>query len=100
MAETSRIMSDENGPVLTCKVEDCSYNDNECCRAPSIQVGDEHPRCDTYTHDMATAKADIATVSECHVGDCYFNKSQSCHAAGITVGFHSGHADCYTARTQ
>ena len=98
MAETSRMMSTENGPVLTCRVEDCSYNRQDCCHAPKIDVGDDHPKCDTYTHDYAQGQSDAPQVGSCKVFDCYFNQSQQCHAAGITVGFHNGHADCFTAR--
>jgi hypothetical protein len=99
MADMDRILTGDKGPVLTCKVLDCSYNQFECCYAAQIEVGDDHPRCDTYTHEEAGAKSDIAIVSQCHVQECYFNDSEICHAAGITVGVHRGHADCMTART-
>lgn len=99
MSEMERMMNSDNGPVLTCKVEDCSYNERECCYAPQIEVGDDHPKCDTYTREGAQATAEMAMVGSCHVQECYFNSSEECHAAGITVGFHSGHADCMTART-
>jgi len=98
MADMSRMMCAENGPVLTCKVQDCSYNQGDCCHARTIEVGDEHPTCDTYTHDQPSGVSDVPLVATCHVDDCFFNQLESCHAAGITVGFHSGHADCITAR--
>ncbi|MHB9003556.1 MAG: DUF1540 domain-containing protein, partial [Coriobacteriia bacterium] len=45
------MQSQEQGhaPVVTCDVMECSYNKNECCCAPSIEVGDQHPACDTFT---------------------------------------------------
>ena len=98
MAEMERLMSDGQGPVLTCIKIDCDYNVDDCCYAGGIEVGDEHPQCDTYTTGSATPTEQMANVSTCHVTDCFFNKQEDCCAAGITVGEHSGHADCLTAR--
>lgn len=87
------------GPVLTCKVEDCSYNQHDCCYAPQIEVGDDHPMCDTYTRGQAgNLSSSMAMVGVCHVADCSFNQSEQCNAAGITVAFHQQHADCFTSR--
>lgn len=93
-----QMMGSDQGPVLTCKVEDCSYNQHDCCYAPQIEVGDEHPMCDTYTHERTSMGSNTAMVGACHVMDCTFNQSEQCHAAGITVAFHQQHADCFTSR--
>lgn len=100
MAEMNRLMSDGQGPVLTCQKMDCDYNVDDCCYAGGIEVGDDHPLCDTYTTGSAAPQNKIANVMKCHVSDCFFNKQEDCHAAGITVGNHSGHADCLTARME
>ncbi len=97
MVDESRTMSDQ-GPVLTCQKTDCAYNQSECCFAMGIEVGDEHPMCDTYTHSASRMGQELAAVMTCKVQDCHFNQGRECHAAGITVGEHSGHADCLTAR--
>jgi hypothetical protein len=34
----------ENAVVMTCLAEDCSYNCRDECCAPSIDIGDDHPR--------------------------------------------------------
>lgn len=99
--QEGQMMSGEQGPVLTCQKRDCSYNQNECCYANQIQVGDDHPKCDTYTTGQVQQRAQqTAKVGTCYVNSCHFNTSQSCHAAGITVADHTGHADCYTMRPQ
>lgn len=100
MAEMDRMMSSGHGPVLTCQKLDCDYNVDDCCYAGGIEVGDDHPLCDTYSKGTAAPKQQMADVTTCHVTECYFNKQEDCHAAGITVGDHSGHADCLTARMQ
>lgn len=96
--ERLRRIIDEQGPVLTCTVQDCSYNRSESCHAPGIEVGSEHPACDTYTIGPASISADEASVMGCKVEECEFNAEMNCHAAGITVSFHSAHADCITFR--
>lgn len=98
--QEDRTMSTEQGPVLTCQKTDCSYNMDECCYAGGIQVGDNHPQCDTYTRQQVQATQEMAVVSQCMVDQCHFNNAQTCHAAGITVAEHTGHADCYTMRPQ
>jgi len=84
--------------VMTCHAEDCSYNcDEECC-APMIQVGDEHPMCDMYTTATVERSDADPMVSKCVVDECHFNANMSCSAAGITLWKHAGHADCATYR--
>ena len=93
------MMRNEDGCVLTCTVTDCSYNQSlECC-APQIQVGDDHPTCDTYTTQPNVQLIDHESiVGTCKVMECTFNDSQMCHARGITVNTHAQHADCATFR--
>lgn len=99
-SESDRGMGQQQGPVLTCQKEDCSYNQKDCCYADGIEVGDDHPLCDTYTHEDVRTNHSTSMVSACHVVDCVFNQDQDCHSPGITVGSHIGHADCLTARMQ
>lgn len=90
----------DKAAVVTCKVTECSYNMQEQCRAPQIEVGDDHPRCDTFTTSGATpsTKQEMPTVGACHVKHCSFNKSDNCDAPGITVMHHTSHADCGSYR--
>ncbi len=84
--------------VMTCLAESCSWNcDDQCC-APSIEVGAEHPRCDTYTTAPADPLDTMAMVQDCKVAGCHFNRNMACEASGITLNVHSGHADCLTFR--
>jgi hypothetical protein len=92
-------MRDENGCVLTCIAADCSYNMELECLAPKIEVGDDHPTCDTFTHTPQVQRAqEEALVATCKVTQCTFNDSMHCKARGITVDHHSQHADCVTFR--
>jgi hypothetical protein len=87
-----------DGAVLTCTVSDCGYNRSLKCFAPSIAVGDDHPYCDTYTHDTVPAAESEAFVSQCLTMMCDFNDAGHCSARGVTLDCHSGHADCATFR--
>jgi hypothetical protein len=89
---------DQDGAVLTCTVADCSYNQSLECWAPSIQVGEDHPRCDTYTQQEVSRSAAAAIVGWCGVAECGFNEGSHCGARGITVDHHTLHADCVTFR--
>lgn len=89
----------EDGAVLTCTALECSYNQGEVCHATAIQVGSEHPVCDTFTMGRpGSMDEDAAGVGACAILDCTFNASRHCRAPGITVGVHSEHADCITFR--
>jgi len=84
--------------VMTCHAAECSYNcDEECC-APKIEVGDDHPKCDMYTLAPVERHNSMPMVSKCMVSECHFNGDMSCTAAGITLWKHGGHADCATFR--
>jgi hypothetical protein len=85
--------------VATCKVTECSYNQQEMCCAPNITVGDMHPQCDTFTTSGASQTSqEESHVGNCKVQDCTFNESMNCKAPGITVAHHADHADCETYR--
>lgn len=89
---------DQDGAVLTCTVTDCTYNRSLECFAPSIQVGAEHPRCDTYTHSSVDLGMEESFVAMCMTKQCDFNTDSHCMARGITLDCHEGHADCATFR--
>ncbi|MDI6715911.1 MAG: DUF1540 domain-containing protein [Actinomycetota bacterium] len=90
----------EIGRVLTCTVNECSYNKNNVCHAPDINVGEMHPTCDTFTQEAVSPIAQgMPDVSVCNVTECRFNLNNDCTAPGITVAHHSEHADCLTYRT-
>lgn len=92
-------MQMEQGHVLTCTVMECSFNQNEVCYAPNIDVGEMHPTCDTFTtQSVQTAPQGMPDVAVCNVTDCQFNQNKDCAAPGITVNHHSNHADCLTYR--
>ena len=84
--------------VLTCLAEDCSYNCREVCCAPAVEVGAEHPACDTFTTGAVSVGAGEPGIRDCKVMQCHFNSSEACTASGITMITHSGHADCATFR--
>ena len=84
--------------VMTCLAEDCSYNCRDECCAPLVEVGEDHPACDTFTTGAVDESLGIPPVQDCKVMDCYFNNSKACSASGVTMISHSGHADCVTYR--
>lgn len=92
------MMQNMEAIVMTCLAEECSFNCSEECCAPAIEVGDDHPRCDTYTTDEVTVAEKASNVQDCKVMDCHFNSSMDCTAAGVTLGMHADHADCMTYR--
>jgi len=93
-------MGMQDAPVATCKVTECSYNQNEACMAPSITVGDDHPMCDMFTTSgTASSASQESHVGGCKVDHCNFNTSMKCCAPGITVNHHGSHADCETYRS-
>ncbi|MHB0913395.1 MAG: DUF1540 domain-containing protein [Armatimonadota bacterium] len=83
--------------VSRCSVRECYYNENNLCHANAIQVGSEHPVCDTFiSAGQHGAPSYIGRVGACHVSNCEYNRDLSCIADGIDVGKHSEHADCLT----
>lgn len=93
-------MQQGNAPVVTCTVTECSYNMEQKCCAPNIEVGDQHPQCDTFTTSagVQAMQQDMSQVGTCHVMQCSFNSSEQCEAPGITVTHHTNHADCSSYR--
>jgi hypothetical protein len=90
---------DRDGAVLTCIAAECTYNRLLECWAPKIAVGDDHPRCDTYTRAPAMDLGDTGSVvGWCGVKTCGFNHGSQCEARGITLDHHGTHADCSTFR--
>lgn len=91
------MLGNDMPPVNQCKVESCFYNRELACHAPAINVGGEHPMCDTFlSTGKHIARDGNSAVGACHVDECNFNKNLTCHADGILVAFHNDHADCET----
>lgn len=88
----------QTSEVLTCLAVDCSYNHEDICCASGIEIGDQHPSCDTYTTGSVDISDDDPAIKDCKVQECHFNRSEACTASGITLITHSGHADCATYR--
>lgn len=88
----------EQPHVMTCHAGACSWNcDDQCC-SPTVEIGAEHPRCDTFTTAHQSPGDILASVMDCKVTDCHFNHDMACGASGITLDVHQGHADCATFR--
>ena len=84
-------------PVSRCAATNCFYNTNSSCHAPAINVGSDHPACDTFIAEPRhIGRKDTGMVGACHVAECRYNAELVCTAKGITVSEHSGHADCAT----
>ncbi|MHB9024827.1 MAG: DUF1540 domain-containing protein [Armatimonadota bacterium] len=87
----------EMPPVARCEVEECFYNRESACHAPAINVGGDHPICDTFiTLQDHIARQATSSVGACHVNQCRFNTDLTCHASAIEVAHHANHADCNT----
>lgn len=88
--------------ILSCEMEECSYNTNKECHALAITVGSSCPTCDTSyrASDKGGVADTIGSVGACREEDCKYNFSLECTASGIKVGMHSDHPDCltYTSR--
>lgn len=93
---------EQEGAIMTCNVEQCSYNQAEECHAQAIHVGGQHPQCDTFTTGPVDelASATEGDVGGCDMMECHFNEDRECEASGITVATHEMHADCLTYRPQ
>ena len=57
--------------VLTCLAEECSYNCRDECCAPMVEVGDEHPSCDTFTTGAVIESEGVPPIRERKVADCH-----------------------------
>ncbi|HEX2948009.1 MAG TPA: DUF1540 domain-containing protein [Armatimonadota bacterium] len=84
-------------PVSKCTVENCFYNQSQQCHAPAINVGGDHPVCDTFIpQPNHIGRKENSSVGACHVSVCKYNSDLTCNASGIFVDYHSDHADCET----
>jgi hypothetical protein len=84
-------------PINRCEVSNCFYNRSQMCHAPAINVGDQHPACDTFVaHSNHIGRQDVGMVGACHIDHCRWNKDLTCSAQSINVMPHAGHADCAT----
>ncbi|HEX2951811.1 MAG TPA: DUF1540 domain-containing protein [Armatimonadota bacterium] len=84
-------------PVDKCDVENCFYNHDLQCHAQAINVGGDHPNCDTFIPmGNHIARSENGEVGACHVAQCKYNADLCCNAQGINVCHHTEHADCCT----
>jgi hypothetical protein len=83
--------------VSTCEETGCFFNRELGCHAPAINVGAEHPRCDTYAPSSShIGRPGGGFVGACHVAECTWNEELTCSAPSIQVGHHQDHPDCMT----
>lgn len=84
--------------VNRCDMTECFYNIKNICHAQAINVGANHPTCDTFIAKSGHGGAMDMTgmVGSCKVDNCRYNKNLLCSAPGINVGHHEKHADCKT----
>ena len=88
-------------PVVRCVAEQCFYNREQMCHAPAINVGGDHPQCDTFSQQKQHInRQETALVGACHVLLCQHNTDMVCQASSITVANHADHADCSTFQTK
>lgn len=84
-------------PVSKCEVDKCFYNHDLQCHAPAINVGGDHPLCDTFIPQAThIGRQESSAVGACHVSHCRYNTELTCNAQGIVVANHADHADCDT----
>jgi len=87
--------------VSKCDENDCFYNRASACHAPAINVGSDHPKCDTFsrTSERHIGRQPVGLVGACHVAGCRWNTELMCSATAIAVGRHGDHPDCLTFET-
>lgn len=85
-------------PVISrCEENGCFYNHDDACHAPAINVGGNHPRCDTFAPSANhIGRKPAGRVGACHVAECRHNSELTCTAQAIVVGRHQDHPDCIT----
>lgn len=86
-------------PIISkCEENDCFYNRDESCHAAAINVGQTHPRCDTFARAGGNhiGRQPVGMVGACHVAACRWNRELMCSASAIAVGRHGDHPDCLT----
>lgn len=85
--------------VKKCEVNDCAYNEDKCCHAIAITIGDsENPICDTFCKSsMKGGEIElVAGVGACKVSSCKYNNNLECGAPSISVGYKKREPDCLT----
>lgn len=84
--------------ISMCDMTECFYNTKKVCHAPAINIGSDHPLCDTFMKGgMHGGAMDMTgSVGACKVDHCRHNTSFLCSAQSIKVGHHGSHADCKT----
>ncbi|MFH0811116.1 MAG: DUF1540 domain-containing protein [Pseudomonadota bacterium] len=83
--------------VESCTVNSCFYwRDGRCC-AEAINVGADHPNCDTFKAGSGHIdRCGLGGVGACKVENCRHNNQLLCNAPKVSVGMHYEHADCET----
>ena len=84
--------------ISSCDMTECYFNTKKSCHAAAINVGSDHPACDTFMSGSKHGGAPDVTgmVGACKVDHCRHNSSLLCSAPSISVGHHMTHADCKT----
>lgn len=90
---------------LKCGVENCGYNQENCCCKGDIMVGGQHA-CDcedTCCESFSQRKGDSYTSSlfhpsrtisiDCEATNCTYNSNYKCHADHVDIR-GCGAADC------
>lgn len=87
--------------VDKCEVASCCFNRDNVCHAQAIQVGDDEPRCDTYSSG-GRGKCGFteyqAEIGACKTASCEFNDKLMCDAPSVKVGWCGDTAECMTYR--
>lgn len=96
--EKKEVRNMEMPKISMCDMGECFYNANTVCHAPAINVGSDHPACDTFMKGSMHGGAMDMTgrVGACKVDHCRHNTNYLCSAPSISVGHHQTHADCQT----
>ncbi len=83
--------------VMTCAVDDCSYNHTHTCSAAAVTIGArDKASCVTFIPLSIKGGLDRVQsfVGACQMGDCVHNDHLECTAAAVRVG--ADNADCLT----
>ena len=89
----------EMSKVMECNVNDCAYNNDDCCCTMAITIGDEiNPKCDTFCRSIMRGgdTSCAAGVGACKVSACTYNNSLECSALGVSIGYKDQEPDCLT----
>lgn len=91
--------------TLSCSVNTCAYNADECCSKGDIVVGGKlagccnETKCDSYKAktmegftSSCTCHASSVVNVDCEATKCCYNKDYECHAGKVKIG--GGAASC------